>query len=105
MKKLFAIALFILLTVSAFGNGIQLNGVGTRANSMGNAYTAIADDTTAMFWNPAGLGDIDGKLVSGGVTGVWPRAGRWGITRGARTDRPVRSAGILPRPDEFKRVY
>jgi long-chain fatty acid transport protein len=64
-----------MLTVSAFGNGIQLNGVGTRANSMGNAYTAIADDTTALFWNPAGLADIDGKLISGGATGVWPRAG------------------------------
>jgi len=75
MREFIAISLFLLLTVSAFGNGIQLNGVGTRANSMGNAYTAIADDTTALFWNPAGLGDINGKIVSGGVTGVWPIGG------------------------------
>ncbi len=31
-------------------------GVGARALGMGNAYTGIADDYTAIFWNPAGLG-------------------------------------------------
>lgn len=30
-------------------------GVGTRALGMGGAYTAIADDTSAPYWNPAGL--------------------------------------------------
>ncbi len=29
--------------------------VGPRALAMGNAFTAIADDATAGFWNPAGL--------------------------------------------------
>jgi hypothetical protein len=29
-------------------------GVGSRATSMGNAYTTIADDASAMYWNPAG---------------------------------------------------
>ncbi len=28
---------------------------GTRALGMGGAYTAIADDTNAAYWNPAGL--------------------------------------------------
>nr|HQV31862.1 hypothetical protein [Calditrichia bacterium] len=30
-------------------------GVGGRAIGMGNAYTAIAEDITAVFWNPAGI--------------------------------------------------
>ncbi len=30
-------------------------GVGARAAAMGNAQTAIADDVTAGYWNPAGL--------------------------------------------------
>ena len=30
-------------------------GFGARAFSMGQAFTAIADDPTAVFWNPAGL--------------------------------------------------
>ena len=25
---------------------------------MGNAFTAVADDLTAAFWNPAGLADL-----------------------------------------------
>ena len=29
--------------------------VGTKAVAMGGAFTAIADDATATFWNPAGL--------------------------------------------------
>ncbi len=30
-------------------------GFGARAFSMGRAFTAVADDPTAVFWNPAGL--------------------------------------------------
>lgn len=30
---------------------------GTKAMSMGNAFSAVADDLTAVFWNPAGLAD------------------------------------------------
>ncbi len=30
-------------------------GVGTRANGMGDAFVAIADDPSALYWNPAGI--------------------------------------------------
>ena len=33
-------------------------GVGTRAMSMGGAYVGIADDYSAIYWNPAGLGQM-----------------------------------------------
>ncbi len=33
----------------------QKIGVGARAVGMGEAFTAVADDPTAMYWNPAGL--------------------------------------------------
>ena len=33
-------------------------GVGARAMSMGGAYVGVADDYSAMYWNPAGLGQI-----------------------------------------------
>ena len=32
-------------------------GVGSEALSMGKAYTAIAHDATAIYWNPAALAD------------------------------------------------
>jgi opacity protein-like surface antigen len=34
-------------------------GVGARALGMGGAFTAIADDATACYWNPAGLTKIE----------------------------------------------
>lgn len=33
-------------------------GFGTRALAMGGAYTGLANDYTAIYWNPAGLGAI-----------------------------------------------
>jgi len=30
-------------------------GVGSRATSLGDAFVAIADDASALYWNPAGL--------------------------------------------------
>ena len=34
-------------------------GIGPRANAMGGAYTAVADDPYALYWNPAGIASID----------------------------------------------
>jgi hypothetical protein len=39
--------------------------VGARALSMGNAFTAVADDATAGFWNPAGLIQWQGVKIFG----------------------------------------
>lgn len=37
--------------------GAQIfESVGTRALGMGGAFTGVADDATAVYWNPAGLG-------------------------------------------------
>ena len=35
-------------------------GVGARAVGMGDAYTAVGDDVSAIFWNPAGIGRLQG---------------------------------------------
>ena len=39
-------------------------GVGARAAAMGGAYTSIADDGTALHWNPAGLTRVDGHRLT-----------------------------------------
>lgn len=39
-------------------------GAGARAAAMGNAYTAVADDVTAGYWNPAGLSQISSPEVA-----------------------------------------
>lgn len=33
-------------------------GAGARANAMGDAYTSVADDASAIYWNPAGLAGL-----------------------------------------------
>lgn len=43
-------------------------GTGARALGLGNAYTGIADDYTAVWWNPAGLGQIKKFELTGGFS-------------------------------------
>ena len=38
-------------------------GPGARAQAMGSAFTSLADDPTASFWNPAGLSRLKGYEV------------------------------------------
>jgi hypothetical protein len=39
-------------------------GAGARALGMGSAFTAAADDATALFWNPAGLAGLSSRQVT-----------------------------------------
>lgn len=43
--------------------------VGVRAQGLGGAFVAVADDATATWWNPAGVagGPYAGAIVEGGV--------------------------------------
>jgi tetratricopeptide (TPR) repeat protein len=40
-------------------------GAGSRALGMGGAFTAVADDATAPYWNPAGLPTLEQTSVIG----------------------------------------
>ncbi len=46
-------------------------GVGGRALAMGEAYTAVANDASAIFWNPAGVANIKSGDFFAGYTN-WP---------------------------------
>ncbi len=68
LTKKFGYVMIILLymPVSLFAdvdfeslNGSDLGmGIGARAIGLGGAFVSIADDASAIFWNPAGLTDI-----------------------------------------------
>lgn len=47
-------------------NKLSLLGVGARALALNCAYTAIANDYSATFWNPAGIGFIN-SINAGGM--------------------------------------
>ncbi|MBN1302413.1 MAG: outer membrane protein transport protein [Melioribacteraceae bacterium] len=58
MKK--KIVLFTILSVlfalqPLLANGLSLNSIGTRALGMGGAFVGLANDGSAIYWNPAGL--------------------------------------------------
>jgi len=42
-----------------YAGAFMENGGGARALGMGGAFTAVADDPSATFWNPAGLASMD----------------------------------------------
>jgi hypothetical protein len=39
-------------------------GAGARASGMGEAFTAVADDASAVYWNPAGMAMITNRSLS-----------------------------------------
>jgi long-chain fatty acid transport protein len=43
-------------------------GVGARALGMGNAYTGVASDFSALYWNPAGLAQMEYGEFSFGLS-------------------------------------
>ena len=57
-RTLIAAVLILALEGVASAQG----DVGTRASGMAGAFVAVADDATAVYWNPAGVGT--GSLVS-----------------------------------------
>jgi long-chain fatty acid transport protein len=74
MKIIRLIAVVVLLcssfeNVFAVGSGALGNqtGVGVPATSHGGAFTGVADDPSAIFYNPAGLVQVKGWQVMTGA--------------------------------------
>jgi len=63
MKQLLTVFLMLLLSISVMANGLSLNSIGTRALGMGGAYVGLADDPTAIYWNPAGLAGQNSSIM------------------------------------------
>ena len=45
----------VFVTMPVVARAQTYESVGTRAQGMGGAFVAVADDATASWWNPAGL--------------------------------------------------
>jgi hypothetical protein len=49
------LAFFSLLLIPALTSAQTFGGIGARAEGMGGAFVAVADDASAVYWNPAGM--------------------------------------------------
>ena len=47
-------------------------GLGSKATSMGGAFAAYADDPFAVYYNPAGLSQIDRMTLTTGFHNAFP---------------------------------
>lgn len=63
--------LIFVLNISSFAGGPGTTaagflkiGVGARAAALGDAFTVIVDDSTSLYWNPAGLIRIKERQLS-----------------------------------------
>ena len=73
MKKLgiFALAILILAPGNAFAGGFQIGEMATRATGMASAFTAVADDASAAWHNPAGVAFMEGAQIMLGADALF----------------------------------
>ena len=50
--------------VGTIGGQFLKIGVGARATAMGSAFVSVADDASAVYWNPAGIARITKNVAS-----------------------------------------
>ncbi len=70
--KLVILALFLSgfvfsQTAPKYSNEFLSIGVGARALAMGNSVVASVNDVTSLYWNPAGLVQLDRQFEVGGM--------------------------------------
>ena len=90
----FMIVLLMIFPSLAFSHGWAGYEQGAKAHGMGGAFTGLADDPTAVYFNPAGITQLEGTQISLGfsiptVNGKFESAGTSGmpgVSAGVKTD-------------------
>lgn len=62
-----AAATLLAVATASFGLGFRNPDQGARATGQGEAFVAQADDPSAVYYNPAGLAQLDGTHLMGGL--------------------------------------
>jgi long-chain fatty acid transport protein len=76
--KTLPVLLVLLFTAStSFAGGFRLPEAGVKAMGMGFAFTAQADDPSAIYFNPAGLTQLKGQNIMVGGTYVRENGGEF----------------------------
>jgi long-chain fatty acid transport protein len=71
----YAVLVLFLLVLSigiVFPNGLSLNSIGPNAFGRGGAFVGLANDYTALYWNPAGLTQSQKNFIGVFATDIIP---------------------------------
>ncbi len=85
MRHLLWILSLALLAGSSRAEPIGEMGASARAIGMGGAFTAIADDESAVFYNPAGLASLSRLMISAFYQRVFDVVHHIALTGAARS--------------------
>ena len=61
----------LLLPAHVFALGVRLADQDAFATARGNAFVATADNPSAVYYNPAGITQLDGINLRGGIYGIY----------------------------------
>lgn len=86
-RILFLFSAFMLFSTQVFASGFAVKDQGTKAMGMANAFVAVADDTSAAWYNPAALTFQEGASLTVGGQVVIPSADFSGATTGSMDDK------------------
>lgn len=93
---LLAALLLTVFTSSLLAGGFALSGIGSRAISMGGAFRGMANDPTAMYWNPAGLGFMEKSCVTLAGAGIMPASDYTSAYTADKTVSAVNKLWLFP---------
>lgn len=69
-----ALAILLISGTAHAGGTSRPNGISARGVGFGGAFTGIADDPTAVYFNPAGLDALDSQVMVGAEVVYGPRS-------------------------------
>src|SRR5688572_28303308 len=78
-----SVVITVILGLPPLAGAQSMDSVGTRAQGMGGAFVGVADDASAVYWNPAGLagGAYFSLVVDGNTARSVPDAAPQGENR------------------------
>ena len=78
-----ALALCLLASGAVLGSGYSIYEQGARAMANAGAFTARADDPSALFFNPAGIVQLDGIRFNFGTNAIFLTGSQFESTSGS----------------------
>src|SRR5690242_10325140 len=93
---LVAVVASLFAARSAQGNPADAFGLGARAPALGSAYAAVADDSSAGYYNPTGLAQAAELHIDIGYQMARPRLSVSGEPQTLMDSRGISAGVVLP---------